>query len=369
MATLLVLGSTVLLLVTWVGYPLTMALLSRLKGREVEPAEQRPGPVTAVVCTRGPADLVRDRVENLLACEWPEGRPDVVVALDASTPAEVERETRVLCPQARVVRAEGPAGKPGAVNVGVAQSTCDVVVMCDTAQRFERDTLMVLARAMSNPAFGAVSGRLELAAGSTKTLVGQYWRMERRLREDEARVHSAVGVTGAVYALRRTAFRPLPAGVILDDVFTPMDLVLRGYRVGFAASAVARETRTPDVAQEGRRKERTLTGVLQLVALMPEVLRPWKNAIFTQFVCHKLLRLGTPPLILALAAGSLVETWRLAQGWPPAMQRIAGGAAGVATVVVLALPRLRALLHEFVAIQVAVVRALWRAARGQWEVW
>ncbi len=85
----------------------------------------------------------------------------------------------------------------------------------------------------------------------------RYWMVGRWMCRCEARIHSSVGATGAVYAIRRSLWIPLPAGLLLDDVYSPMQIVLQGRRIGFADDAVAVEMRTPDAGQEYRRTWKT----------------------------------------------------------------------------------------------------------------
>ena len=48
-----------------------------------------------------------------------------------------------------------------------------------------------------------------------------------------------LGATGAIYAIRRELWRPLPPGTLLDDFLTPMRIVLAGRRAIFDDRAVA----------------------------------------------------------------------------------------------------------------------------------
>jgi hypothetical protein len=194
-----------------------------------------------------------------------------------------------------------------------------------------------------------------------------YWRYERWLRYWEARLHSAVGVTGAVYAMRRSLWTPLPAGLILDDLYAPMQLVLGGHRVGFVRDAVAVDARRFAVGDESKRKSRTLTGVLQLCAWLPAVLSPFRNPIWAQFVSHKLLRLLTP-LLLALALIGAVGVLFGAATSSSLRLALAIG-LGTAALMVLVLPRLRALARDAFVIQGSILRAARNAWRGDWDVW
>ncbi|MGD8827350.1 MAG: glycosyltransferase family 2 protein, partial [Gammaproteobacteria bacterium] len=64
---------------------------------------------------------------------------------------------------------------------------------------------------------------------------------------------------------------------------------------------------------ERRRKIRTLAGNYQLLQLMPELLNPFRNPIFLQFVSHKVLRLAVP---LLLCIAFLSNLWLALNGTP-----------------------------------------------------
>src|SRR5262249_22324823 len=137
--------------------------------------------------------------------------------------------------------------------------------------------------------------------------VGLYWRVEKCLRKLESRLHSMVGVTGAICAVRRELFRPVPPGTLLDDVYWPMQVALQGHRVVHDERAHA-DARLPEKARdEFRRKVRTLSGNFQLVARLPETLAPWRNPLCWQFISHKLMRLAVPWALLAM----LILSWFL----------------------------------------------------------
>ena len=115
-----------------------------------------------------------------------------------------------------------------------------------------------------------------------------------------------LGATGAIYAMRRSLWRPLPADTILDDVLTPMRVVLAGYRVVFNERARAFDRAAADAEAEARRKVRTLAGNYQILALEPALLVPWRNPVWLQYVSHKLGRLAVPYALLATFSSSVI---------------------------------------------------------------
>ena len=114
-----------------------------------------------------------------------------------------------------------------------------------------------------------------------------------------------LGATGAIYALRRSLWRPLPPGTILDDVLAPMRAVLAGWRVVFEPRAQGFDATARDADTETRRKIRTLAGNFQLLWFEPRLLVPFVNPVWLQFTSHKVGRLLVPYALMALFASSL----------------------------------------------------------------
>jgi cellulose synthase/poly-beta-1,6-N-acetylglucosamine synthase-like glycosyltransferase len=139
-----------------------------------------------------------------------------------------------------------------------------------------------------------------------------YWKYEKWLRRHEGLVGSTLGVTGAIYAMRRRLWRPLPEDTILDDVLGPMRIVLQRYRVIFDHTAHAFDETAADAAVETRRKVRTLAGNFQLLALEPRLVVPGLNPVWFQFVSHKLGRLLVP---YALATTLVTSLWLAPASW------------------------------------------------------
>ena len=299
------------LAIIWVAYPLIVAAMAAVRSAAANDRAPAPTRVSVVIASSDTAASIRARVADVLLADYPSDLISMVVALDYSSARATLQELAGLDPRVEVVHGDPPGGKASALNAAVRAARGDVLVFTDTAQSFDPRAISELVAALGDWRLGAVSGYLELErAQRGGTLAHVYWRYERALRGYEARLHSSVGVTGAIYAMRRQLWNPLPAGLILDDVYTPMRLAVAGWRIGFTTRAVAFDERRFTPVQEYHRKVRTLTGVIQLCAWQPAVLDPFRNPIWTQFVAHKLLRLLTPYLALVAVFAVL---WRAAE--------------------------------------------------------
>ena len=312
------------------GYPLLLVVVARLRPRHVAATSAASLPsISIVVSARNEASRLAARIDNLLGCTYPDHLRQVVVVSDGSTD-----DTRDVLDRyaGRVDAVLLPAvGKAAALNRGVALARHDILIFADARQTFAPDALLALVHPFSDAGVGGVTGELvldaergerrarerrqQLRAGARerRTLVqsaaadgmGLYWKYEKALRRLESVIGSTLGATGAIYALRRSLWHPLPADTLLDDVLAPMRAVLAGFRVVFQERARAFDRASESADVESRRKIRTLAGNVQILWLEPRLLVPFVNPVWWQYVSHKLGRLVVPYALLGLFAASL----------------------------------------------------------------
>lgn len=365
----LALGSLAALLGTWLGYPVAIRLWAAAAPSRMQPDYSTGAgrSVSIILATRESAAAILARVANLLDTDHPAPLLQVVVALDADGARATAADLTSLPACAQVVIGDQPGGKACALNAGVRAATGEMLVMADTAQRFDRRTIPELVAHLEDARFAAVSGALELGGGRFSP-IHWYWRLEKWLRCHEAVVHSAIGVTGAVYAVRRDRWPVIPPGTLLDDVYVPMALLLRGWRVGFTYSARATDVRAFSASAEQTRKARTMTGLFQLHRLLPDVLTD-RNPLRFRYMLHKLARLTTPLWVVIAALGTLGAALPLIVLYPR------GAIAAVVTTaaIVVVTPPLRRLAIGGAgwafSMQMAVIKALRNGVTQRWSVW
>jgi cellulose synthase/poly-beta-1,6-N-acetylglucosamine synthase-like glycosyltransferase len=336
----------------YAGYPVLLAVWARLRPRAVarRPDTDATGPerpaISIVIAARNEGPRLPARIDNLLQLEYPADRRQIIVVSDGSTDDTLARLAR-YGPAVETV-AVPVGGKALALNAGVERARFDLLVFADARQTFAPDALAELAKPFQDPQVGAVTGELLLdseSAGRRTTTgdrrvrthpgcggggverraaadrrrairstvadgVGLYWRYEKQLRRLESTVWSTLGATGAIYAMRRSLWKPLPADTLLDDVLAPMRCVLAGYRVVFNDRAQAFDRTPPDADTERRRKIRTLAGNYQILRLEPQLLLPWRNRVWIQYLSHKIARLLVPYALLAFMASSIALAGR-----------------------------------------------------------
>jgi biofilm PGA synthesis N-glycosyltransferase PgaC len=328
----------------YAGYPALLVLWARIRPRPIVtppgPAAECPG-ISIILAARNEGRRLPARIDNLLALDYPADRREILIISDGSTDDTLDVLARYRDVVGTVIVPRG--GKAAALNAGVERATRDILVFADARQPFAPDALRELVAPFADPAVGGVTGELILDCEAAKVAgwrrggdrrlaqagrrsgterrttgdrrsrqgstvadgVGLYWRYEKRLRQLESTIGSTLGATGAIYALRRRLYTPLPADTILDDVLTPMRAVLAGHRVVFADRAYAFDRAAADADAEHRRKVRTLAGNVQILVQEPRLLVPGANPVWLQYISHKVGRLIVPYALLAVFGASL----------------------------------------------------------------
>ncbi|MBI3491890.1 MAG: glycosyltransferase [Acidobacteria bacterium] len=306
-------AAALLLAYTYVGYPLLITAWARLRPQRSRRRRIAPA-VSVLVIAHNEGDAIAAKIENLLSLDYPADRLEIVIASDGSTDDTAAIARAYEREGVRVLGFTRRRGKPAVLNDVLAHLAGEIVVLADARQRIEAGALWAIVAAFADPSVGAVSGELMLNDAASPTLgrgVGWYWRYEKLIRQSESAVDSTIGATGAVYAIRRALFEPIPEDTILDDVLIPLRIVRRGYRVLFEPGARAFDGVVATARRELARKVRTSAGNFQLLARERWVFDPLNNRLWFQTLSHKGLRLCLPLLHLAALTASL----NLASSW------------------------------------------------------
>ena len=262
-------------------------------------------PVSLVIPAHNEEAVLPAKLANVAALDYPDDRLDVVFVSDGSTDRTNEILSQAASARTRVRRREVRAGKASALNEGVAAARHDVLVFSDASTLFAPDALRTLVRHFSDGKVGVVCGALGFqGTHESRETEGVYWRYEKALRVMEARLGVTLTASGAIYALRREAWQPLGADVVIDDFVVPMHARRRGYAVVFDPEATATEIAADTVADEFTRRVRLAVGSFRALGDLLRV--PLDPLARLAFFSHKLLRWLLPVPMLGLLLSSAV---------------------------------------------------------------
>jgi cellulose synthase/poly-beta-1,6-N-acetylglucosamine synthase-like glycosyltransferase len=304
-----------LLVYSYALYPLLVGVLAKRIGMPVvtDDVLRR---VTVIVTAYNEADCIRTKLDNLAGLEYPRDLIQILVVSDGSSDATEEIAASYEARPIRVLRVDGRQGKTACQNAAAAAADGEVLIFTDATTRLQADAVRVMVSKFADPLVGCVGGRL-VYVSDVDNMTGSggeaYWSYEIRLRMAESSLGSLIGVSGCLYAVRRSAYRPIDPGLISDFAIA-MRIQELGLRTVLAPDACCYEATLEDGTRELSMRVRV--GVRSLNALVRErrFLNPVKYGRFAwQLWSHKVLRYASPFLwIGALTANIVLINYQVA---------------------------------------------------------
>jgi poly-beta-1,6-N-acetyl-D-glucosamine synthase len=362
--------SILLIFYTYLLYPGWLFLRSRLYPRPVHRNAILPK-TSIVMAVRNEEKHLTDKIKNLKTLNYPNELIEIIIASDGSTDRTNEILNNLRDCALHSVLLPAHVGKAEALNRATEIATGDILLFMDARQRVGVNSIKLLIENFADPTVGCVSGALMLGDGEDTSSrgFGSYWEMEKAIRYAESVSGSVVGATGALYAVKRDLVPHLPAGLILDDVFIPMEVARRGWRVILEQRAVVWDNQPSKPKKEFHRKVRTLFGNYQLLRIAPWLLSA-ENPIRFEYISHKLCRLIVPFALIGMILSSFFLSgfiYRI-----PLAVAIAIGALGMLGLVrvpVSLLSRLSEISLAFILLNTAAIVAFFYFSVGKKEVW
>ncbi len=299
-------GSLGLIVYAYIGFPLLLLVRGLLRHRPYHEAEIEPE-VTLLIVAHNEEASIAAKLDSVLALDYPREKLRILVASDGSDDRTDEIVAGYAAQGVRLLPFPRQ-GKIPVLNAAAAQAEGEILVFSDANSLYAPDALRHLLRPLADPTVGAVAGNqvYSSSAGNAASVGEQmYWRFDRLLKTTQSRAGNAISATGAIYAIRRSLFRPVPPGVG-DDFVISTRAISQGYRLVFAPDAVAAEPIAPSDEAEFKRKVRIIVrGLLGLWAVR-ELFNPLRYGFYSlQIFSHKLLRWSVGWLLLLLALVSL----------------------------------------------------------------
>jgi cellulose synthase/poly-beta-1,6-N-acetylglucosamine synthase-like glycosyltransferase len=306
-ATFVFLATLAVLAYHYAGYPITLALLAWWR----RPAPIRPGrqtpDVTLVISAYNEEGVLRRKLENALALDYPRERLEILVASDGSTDrtiaiAQEFAERGVVLHEYRTNR-----GKNAALNDSVPRARGEIVVFTDANGMYRPDALRRLVGYFDDPRVGSVCGEL-IYLNYNRSAVAEgynrYWRFDQLQKRLESDLHTLLGANGSIFAIRKPLYRPLPNSVC-NDMVLPILVAAAGHAVVYAPEAVSTEAGSTDLGEELRRRSRIIArGILGVRTVWGEVWRSRHWLLAWELFWRKRVRYAMPFLLAALLVSS-----------------------------------------------------------------
>lgn len=315
-------GAIALVFFSYVGYPLLLIMFSSLiqikrdiyfvlggaKERIQNPNSDNLPQVAIIISAYNEAQCIEARVRNLQALDYPKDKIKYYIGSDGSRDSTNDILSAIDDPNLVFVNFEFNRGKASVLNDLVEISEADYLVFSDANTNFKPDAVSKLMRHfVGEYQADAVCGELDLFSEVTgENLDSVYWKYERILKFNESRVEGLLGANGAIYAIRKSLFLPLPSDTVVDDFTIVFQVAVDGGRVLYEPEALALEEVAPSSSDEYKRRVRIGSGNYQAFSRYLKVLNPSYGVLWFCYLSHKVLRWHTPHLLTAALIASLV---------------------------------------------------------------
>ncbi len=297
-----------ILLYVYLLYPVLIRVLAACFGRVVVCDDRQPT-VTVVVTAYNEETSIRAKLDNLAELNYPSERVDVLVVSDASSDATEQIAATYDPRRVRVLRVEGRLGKTACQNAAAGAASGEILVFTDATTRVDPDALKHLVGGFADPRVGCVAGCLAYISDSD-SLTGRggrtYWSYELRLRAAESALGSLIGVSGCLYAVRKSAYRPIDSALISDFVIA-MKMREQRLRTVLAPDAACFEATLDRGSLELSMRVRVAIRSLNALVRERRFLNPVKFGVFAwQLWSHKVLRYASPLLWMGAYASNVL---------------------------------------------------------------
>lgn len=280
---------------TYVGYPLFIVMLARWRPRPHKRADILPS-VTLIIPAYNEETIIRQKLENALALDYPPEKMEIIVVADGSTDRTVEIAESFAGRGVRMLFQPERRGKIAAMNRAVPCAKGEILVFSDANAFMKPQSLRALVRNFADPQVGCVSGEKRIKADYRVQAQGEsaYWRYESGIKRAESLFNTAIGAIGEIFAIRRELYHPLREDSIIEDFVLSMELVRDGWRIVYEPEATAWEEASPTLRAEWERRVRNCAGGFQALGRLGWLFSPRYAFMAFQFLSHKLLRWLAP---------------------------------------------------------------------------
>ncbi len=293
-----------LIIYSYAGYPLIPWFLSRRQRQDnsnqspedSSPAETGSLPfVSIVIAAYREESVILERLNNLAKLDYPSDKLEILIGCDGNLDLTGELVRSYDDDRVRLVQFEQRRGKSSVLNDCVPQTKGEIIVFSDANTQMDPQCIKQLVKHFQDETIGCVCGQLILEDPVTCNNVdGLYWKYENFLKSCESQLGAVLGVNGALYALRKNLYMPIPSHIINDDFMIGMQVHLAGHRLVYEDAAFAIEESAPSVQAEFQRRTRIGTGAFQSLRYLKGLLNPKHGYIAFAFWSHKVLRWFCP---------------------------------------------------------------------------
>ncbi len=298
---IILIGSFLLILHTYVFYPLFMILIYRNSNHNqlLFYSDDELPSIAILIAAYNEEKVIEKKILSVFNTNYPSSKLKVFIGSDASTDRTDQIISNLTNTYSNIefIKFKGRVGKISIINH--LQSLCDepVLILSDANVIFKQNTIFELVKYFKDSNVGLVSANIIKESSNNDGISYQekkYLNFENKIKASESYAFNFImGAEGGCYAIRNNLFSKVPSNFIVDDFFITMQVLERKNYALLNNLAVCIEDVTTDISSEYRRKVRISSGNFQNLFFFKHLLFDFSSICFA-FWSHKVLRWLTP---------------------------------------------------------------------------
>lgn len=301
--------SAVALVYTYAGYPIFVYAVSLLFPKRVKRADFEPN-LTVLITAYNEERDIRAKIKNTLELDYPKEKLEILIASDGSTDETDKIVEEFAAEDVRLFRQEGRVGKTVTQNNAVEQVTGEIILFSDATAMYQPDVLRRMLPNFADETVGCVAGKL-IYVDDSRSDVGKgaksYWNYETFIKESESLACSLIGASGCLYAVRKSAYKPMYPEAC-SDFLIATKIYEQGLRSVYESTAICTEETNRQTGKELQMRVRVISQTLTDLWRNRRMLNPLRSGFFAvELISHKLMRYAAPLfLILVLISTAIL---------------------------------------------------------------
>ncbi len=292
----------------YAGYPLLVYLVSLISPKKIKRTAFEPQ-VTILITAYNEEKAIRAKIENTLAVDYPKNKLEILVASDGSTDKTDEIVKEYASKGVKLFRQEGRVGKTYTQNKAVEQATGEIILFSDATTDYQTDVLREILPNFADETIGCAAGKL-IYVDTTASNVGKgaksYWNYETFLKESESKACSLIGASGCLYAVRKSAYKPMYAEACSDFLICTV-VYEQGLRSIYEPKAVCFEATNRQTDKEMKMRVRVISQTFTDLWRNRKMMNPFRSGFYAvELISHKVLRYAVPLFLLLIFAANVV---------------------------------------------------------------
>lgn len=289
------------------GHGLLLVLLKAFFSRPVKRK-----PITPDVCFIIPAyneeKVIRAKLENTLALDYPQDRLKIVVVSDGCVDRTEKIVKRMSKEDSRIIliRQRSRQGRTIAINTAAERYKAKVYAISDADVTLDSQALRQLVVSFADPEVGAAVSRfikLKTNLNPTEGGLSSYWNYEHWIHLSEGDIGSLPFLAGSLSVVKADLLPQVPANVTHDH-YLPAYIAQKGFRSVYEPRAVVYEYPADTPLEEAKIRARNFLMGMNFLRELPRILNIWQHpCFFLNLLFRKILRWFCPLfLIMSLIA-------------------------------------------------------------------